>query len=73
MNYKPLIQQKISELIKDIPDMTFSEILFSTLSVLSKSQNIKTDFKKSDLLTTKDKDFYSALCKVHTIEKEQEL
>lgn len=51
--------------------MSYSEIIFSVLSVISKAAPKKTEFKKADLLTIKDKDFYSALCKVHLTEKEE--
>lgn len=68
MDYKPLIHQKLKEFSKEFPTMTVGEVLYSTLSVLSKKEG-KSEFKKSDLLSVKDKDLYTALCNAHATEK----
>jgi hypothetical protein len=64
MDYKLLIQSKLTEFHKDLPDLSYGEIWYSVLSLYRS----KTEFKKTTLLEIPDETLYNYLCKVYVRE-----
>ena len=69
MDLKPLIVQKMRELVNESSEMSFGEILY-TLFRKNVLKSKPDDAKTSWLLDVKDEDFYTALEKTIEIEKE---
>jgi len=66
MNYRLLIDEKWDEFLKAFPHYRHQEIVYAVMVVLFRGK----DFKKSDLLSVSDEDYYNALCKAFIYEKE---
>lgn len=64
MDYKLLIQNKLTEFHKDLPDLSYGEIWYSVLSLYRS----KDEFKKATLLEIPDETLYNYLCKVYVRE-----
>lgn len=67
MNYTPLVINKIEEFSKRFPDLTFMEILYSSLREI---EELNGDIKRGDLLKISDQKLYSAIFKA--IDNEEE-
>lgn len=59
-NLRPLIIDRLTEYFKDLPEYSIGDILYSTISQLTKG---RPEIKKSDLRKITDEMFYSALDK----------
>ena len=66
MNYRPLINEKLEEFEKELPDYTFCETIVSILTVLFKGQPLS----KGVILEITDEQVYTAASKALNIEKE---
>lgn len=68
MNYKPLIREKLNDFIKEHPEYTFGQIMYSVATAITnKSINIRSDF-----LTISDEDFYTGIDKALRKEEKEE-
>lgn len=68
MNYIPLIKDKLDELSKSAPDLSFGELLYSILRKPILVQK-PTSANIAWLLDIENKDFYTALEKAMEVEK----
>lgn len=59
MNYKRLVHRKFLEFLKECPDWSLGQIMYSTLRMHNKGE----EFKKKDFLQLTDKELYSAMSK----------
>lgn len=69
MNYIPLIKNKLDELSKVAPDLSFGDLLYCILRKTSLEQK-PDDVNISWLTDIKDKDFYTSLEKALKTEEE---
>ena len=69
MNFRYFIEEKLTEFKKEIPEYSFSQTILSALKSMDNFEN----FKKSDLLSISDEDFYTALEKSLKKEKQKNL
>lgn len=68
MDYRPLLKQKLVELIDESKELTFGELLYSILRkkvLKNKPDNANTSW----LLEIEDSEFYTALEKAMELEK----
>ena len=57
MNYRVVIDDKMQEFKARIPEYTFAQTVFAALKQIDNF----VDFKKSDLLSISDEDYYTAI------------
>lgn len=56
LNFKPLIEEKITQFLEQNPEYTYGQLVYSVGAALGKRVN-----RKSDFLNISDQDFYTAL------------